>query len=554
MQIRVLGPVTAIDGHRELGFPAAKERLLLATLVSADGRAVSTDRLIDVLWPDDPPRSARKTLQTYVLHLRRSLESLGTKLRHVAGGYALELGPGDLDERAWARLAAEGRLASLRGDHAEASAQLARALSLWRGDPYEDVPHLGPVAAEVVRLRELRLAVTEDLFDARLQLGDHAHLVAELEAQVAHHPHREGLWALLVRAHGAAGHRTEALRVFQRARSMLADTVGLEPGPQLRAAEAEVLAEPSVDHVGLRVDGPEAAFVTNADGLRIAYWTRGDDPRVVVLCTEWTFNLELIWHTPELRPLLESLSERRTLVAIQRRGSGPSDRDPAGFVPPERCTPDIDAVLDELSIPAASFIGWGHGGQVALAYAASRPERVTDIAIVNGYARLTATPEHPDGVPMEALEAFLSLMESMWGRPVPKHPILAPELAEDPAVIARFSRLERLVATPSEALSIQRTMSQFDVTPILSSVRAPVLVAHLEHSVTGVDNARRLQSLLPDAQFVQLPGYFIPTAGEGVALADAIREFQDRVSAVDPRVPPGSAPTTRGRARTSPRA
>lgn len=520
MQIRVLGPVDVVDQDRIITFPAAKERTLLAALAAEAGRTVEVDRLIEALWGDEPPRTARKTLQTYVMHLRQSLGALGGRLRHEPTGYVLDVPADALDARLFARLAAEGRLAILRKAHGEAVELLGAALALHRGPAYTGVEWVGSVQLEAIRLAELRQSVTEDWFEARLAAGDR-HLVGELETLVSEHPLRERVWELLMRALQQTGRRADALRVYQRARVVLAEEVGLEPGPQLRATEAAILADADQQPA----PGPQPTYATTHDGLRIAYWTWGDGAGDVVFCAEWTFNVELLWEVVELRPVVEGLSAGNRLVVVQRRGSGLSDRDPRGFVPPEECLGDVDAVLDAVGVESAAFVGWGHGGQIALAYAATRPQRVRSVAVVNSYARLTASPTNPLGVDLESLESFLGLMAGIWGRPVPKHAILPPELACDPTVITRFARYERLTASPREAIEIQRIAADFDVSHLFPAVRCPVLVVHLTDSVTGANSARHLAGSLPDASYVELPGHFVPTAEQARAVAAAVRGF-----------------------------
>ena len=509
-----------VDDDRVVAFSAAKERTLLASLAADAGRTVEVDRLIDILWGDEPPRTAHKTLQTYVMHLRRSLGALGDRLRHEPPGYVLDL-PGDaLDSKVFERLVADGRLAILRNAHTDAVELLGAALALHRGPAYSGVQPVGSIQLEAIRLGELRLSVTEDWLDARLAEGDR-HLVAELETLVLQYPLRERMWELLMRALHHTGRRADALRVYQRARVVLAEEVGLEPGPQLRATEADILADADEQPA----PAPQPAYATTPDGLRIAYWAWGEGAGDVVFCAEWTMSVELLWEVVELRPLVEGLSTGTRLVVIQRRGAGASDRDPRGFVPPEECVGDVDAVLDALGVGVAAFVGWGHGGQIALAYAAARPHRVDSVAVVNSYARLTASPKNPGGVDPQSLEAFLGLMATIWGQPVPKHVILPTEIATDATVIARFARYERLAASPGEAIEIQRIAADFDISHLLRRVGCPVLVVHLTDSVTGADNARHLADCLPDASFVELPGHFVPTAEQARAVAEAVREF-----------------------------
>lgn len=523
MELRVLGPVEIVDGGRVIPVPAAKERLLLACLVANVNGVVDVERLTDVLWGDEPPRSALKTLQTYVLHLRRVL---GERLVTRAPGYVLQVPEESVDACAFEHDVAGGRLSLLRGDTAEGVARLRDALARWRGRPYEGFDH--PMfLAETARLEELRLGAIEDALEARLDVDDPATLIPELEALVASHPLRESIWALLMHALYRSGRQADALRTYQRARAVLVDELGLEPGEKLRRMEAAVLAhDPRLEG---RTDPPSAEYATTPDGLRIGYWVRGEGPPDVVLCAEWVFNLELIWELQEVRPVFDRLSRAARLIVVQRRGTGVSDRaDDATFAPPEECVADVDAVLDELGCGRVALVGWGHGGQVALTYAARRPARVSCVAIVNGYARLSAAPDYEAGLPKDVVDAFLAMMEVTWGTDGPAVPIFGPVVGMDIDVRTRAGRLNRLIASPREAVAIQRAVIDFDVRAELPAVQVPALVVHLADSVTGTANARWLADHLPDATYIELPGWYLPTADEARAVGDAVVDFVRR--------------------------
>lgn len=517
----MLGPIQVSDKGTTITIPAAKERALLAALLANANRTVTIDRLLEALWGEQPPRTAVKTLQTYVGHLRRHV---GSRLRYQPPGYVLQVGDGELDAWTFERLVADGRLALLRGDASVAAGVLGDALALWRANAYQDVDAEGAVAAELVRLEELRLAAMEDWLEARLVGSDHAAITAELEALVAQHPMRERMWALLMRALYLSGRQSDALRAYQRARKRLAEDMGLEPGPELVAVEAAILSnEPSLAPAG--TDRPTGRYATTFDGFRIGYWTKGEGSRDIVFCAEVTMNLELLWDLEETRPVVDRLISMGRLVAIQRRGTGISDREPGGLSSPDRCVLDLDAVLDDVGVERASLVGWGHGGQVALEYAAARPERVSSLALINAYARLAATPDHPQGIHPESLEQFVRYLEGVWGSDVPKYGIFDPQVATDPALISRFSRFERLTASVPDAFAMLRALNSFDVRDVVPAAKCPALVAFLSGSITGQDNARYLADHLPEAEYVELPGHFVPMRGEARALADALERF-----------------------------
>ena len=243
MDYAILGPlrVGGADGAIEL--KAAKQRALLAfLLLSRRDEGVPMTRLVDVLWGDHPPATATKALQVYVSQLRRTLGASAIVTR--SSGYAIDVEPGKLDLDRFESLVA-------RAEHAppdEASALLREALDLFRGPPLVDAPLLGPAATEADRIDELRLVALERRIEADLALSRHAALVAELEALTAEHPYRERFHAQLMLALYRAGRQADALEAFRKARTVLVEELGLDPGRELQQLEAAILAQdPALD-------------------------------------------------------------------------------------------------------------------------------------------------------------------------------------------------------------------------------------------------------------------------------------------------------------------
>ena len=235
--------------HREgaelqLGGP--KQRALLAILLLEANHAVSADRLIDALWGDHPPDTAKNTLQVYVSQLRKLLPE--GALETVPPGYRLSVAPEALDLARFEELAQQGRAALGIGDAATAAQALGAALALWRGPALADLALEEFAQADAARLEELRLAVLEDRIEADLVLGRHGALVAELERLIQENPFRERLRAQLMLALYRSGRQAEALAVYQRTRRTLVDELGIEPGESLRQLEQAILAhDPSLD-------------------------------------------------------------------------------------------------------------------------------------------------------------------------------------------------------------------------------------------------------------------------------------------------------------------
>ncbi|WP_064741967.1 BTAD domain-containing putative transcriptional regulator [Hamadaea tsunoensis] len=250
LKLSILGDVTASNGGRLIDLGGRRQRAVLALLLLGRGDVIAADHLIDSLWGEDVPPSASGALQAYISHLRRRLEPEGTArargniIASKGGGYALALDEDAVD--AW-RFESLVRTAGTVDPQA-ATAALTAALALWRGPAlaeYADRPWAQP---EAIRLAGLRGVAREQLVAARLATGESAVLVPGLEALVAEEPLREERWRLLVLALYRAHRQGDALAALRRARQTLADELGVDPGPALRALEAEVLAQsPALD-------------------------------------------------------------------------------------------------------------------------------------------------------------------------------------------------------------------------------------------------------------------------------------------------------------------
>ncbi|HEY5989242.1 MAG TPA: BTAD domain-containing putative transcriptional regulator [Streptosporangiaceae bacterium] len=226
----------------------AKERLLLALLVSRANSVVPVAEIIDSLWEASPPRSAVKSVQVYVARLRQALESSQSGARasvmtRQGFGYMLRVRPEEVDALLFADLVARGQRAAGTGAHDLAARLFREALGMWRGAPYADFQDTAFGMSEAARLGEMRLAVLEGRIDADLALGRHDEVIGELEALVYQHPLRERFWGQLMLALYRAGRQSDALLTFRRARHHLVQVMGVEPGPALRELEAAVLAQ-----------------------------------------------------------------------------------------------------------------------------------------------------------------------------------------------------------------------------------------------------------------------------------------------------------------------
>ncbi|MCX5074262.1 winged helix-turn-helix domain-containing protein [Streptomyces sp. NBC_00513] len=250
MQYLLLGPTEARDdSHAPLPIGGARLRALLASLALRAGAplAVTVTDLVDEVWGDDPPRDAPAALQALVSRLRRALGARDRVLADPTGGYRLAAAPEDVDLHRFTRLARDGarQLDDPATPPAIAAATLRSALALWRGPALADLPE--PARSALAAAPEaLRTAARRGRVEAELRAGaaDPASLLPELDALIHEHPYDEPLRVLQLRTLRAAGRPADALAAYERTRRTLADSLGTDPGPALRAFHAELLRPP----------------------------------------------------------------------------------------------------------------------------------------------------------------------------------------------------------------------------------------------------------------------------------------------------------------------
>ncbi|MFD4995008.1 BTAD domain-containing putative transcriptional regulator [Streptomyces buecherae] len=263
----VLGPVSAWDDAGEpIALKGPRHRAVLARLIVARRRVVPVGHLVDDLW-EEPPAGAVSAVRTFVAALRRALEPerpprAPARLLVTEGpGYALRAEPDAVD--AWRFERAVTAAATL--PPADALVRLDEALGWWRGPGYAEFAEAPWARAERAKLAELRLHAVERRAGARLALGLAAEAVPDLDAHVTEHPWREDAWRLLALALYRTGRQGDALAVLRRARALLVEQLGVDPGPGLRQLEADVLDQAAhldvahSDVIHLDAAGPVAA-------------------------------------------------------------------------------------------------------------------------------------------------------------------------------------------------------------------------------------------------------------------------------------------------------
>lgn len=257
MYINILGSLQVRQGNDCILPTASKPRKVLALLLTHANQMVPNLALIEELWDENPPKSAMTTLQTYILHLRKSLSAgLGMESSTVAekilvtkaNGYLFKVQSGELDLHRFEQLAARGRKALAEGDNDSAAELLRSALGLWRGPALDDIQAGRLLEAQIIRLEELRLTTLEQRIEADLRLGRHHEVLCELAALATHHSFNENLHAQLMLALHRSGRRSDALMVFRRLRTALTEELGLEPSLKIQQLHQAILSsDPAIE-------------------------------------------------------------------------------------------------------------------------------------------------------------------------------------------------------------------------------------------------------------------------------------------------------------------
>jgi len=269
--VRLLGPVRAWQGDRELELGGPQRQVVLGLLALRANQAVSRSELIDGIWGEDPPPSAVNGLHVQVAGLRRTLEphrasrAPGKFLLAAGPGYSLRLEPGDLDAQVFGRHLDAARGSRAAGDLNGAAREFDAALRLWQAVPLSGAP--GPWAEiERTRLIEVRLTAIEERTEIMLMLGRAAAAAAELAGLVREYPLREGLRGQLMLALYRCGRQADALATFAAGRRILRLELGLEPGPGLRRLHEQILAADAAlgPPAAVTVAGPEHIWAAPA--------------------------------------------------------------------------------------------------------------------------------------------------------------------------------------------------------------------------------------------------------------------------------------------------
>jgi DNA-binding SARP family transcriptional activator len=334
IEFRILGPFTVLDDGKPVSIQGAKERAVLAILLLNTGQVVSADHLIDALWETETPATARNSLHVRIAALRKTLGS--ARIETKPTGYAVQAQSGELDLQRFEQLILRGRGEDLR-----------EALALWSGPPLADFERERWAASAIARLEEMRLLALERLADIDLELGRHAELVGQLEAELVEHPFRERLRAQLMLALYRSGRQADALAAYRAGRAAMVEQLGIEPYPAMQELEQAILRQDPALDLGQPGEVERSILVAAFDGTRldglveIAATLARRSRRTLILTRPIDPDGDLADATDSLHAESERLAAagHATRVAAFRTGS--PGRDVAGFAAEQ----DVDLVL-----------------------------------------------------------------------------------------------------------------------------------------------------------------------------------------------------------------
>ena len=259
VEYRILGPLEVVDEGEPVALGRLKERLVLAVLLLHANEFVSRERLIDELWGESPPPTARKAVNVYVSQLRKVLTRNGRDpIATADGGYRFRIESGELDSTRMEHLLATARERAAAGELETAAELLHEALALWRGPALAGLLLESHGRDEVAQLDELRLTALMDRIDCDLALGRHEDVLGELHVLVGEHPLRERLRAQLMLALYRADRQAEALDAYQQAREVLVEELGIEPSPALQRLQQGILIQDPALELRAGIAAPNA--------------------------------------------------------------------------------------------------------------------------------------------------------------------------------------------------------------------------------------------------------------------------------------------------------
>ena len=472
MEFRVLGSIEVFEeGNGSITLGGPKQRAVLAHLLLRANHLVPADVLIDEVWGEEPPETARNALQSYASHLRKALGA--ARLEGSRAGYRLRTEPAELDATRFQSLLRDARRL-LPIDATAAIGAFNHALDLWRGPAFADLASEPSLQAEAARLDELRLGALEDRIDAQLTIGHHGEVIGELEGLTARHPLRERFWEQLMLALYRSGRQAEALTAYQRAREILADELGIDPSPELRKLHERILAQsPELDPRGEPLRGYRLLERLGEDScgvvyramqpnvgrdvaIRVVHEHRANDPAFVRLFEPTAQAVAALEH-PHVAAVYDYWREPGRAYVVTRflRGGNLQELAERSALSPERATRTLEQVASALASAHRRGVAHGDLRSSNVLFDGEGNAYLTDFSIGAGASRTA-----------DDLTAFAALARQALGERLP------------PAVEEALRRVETARGRDEDARLLTDVISTFgprtDESPIIGAdIRNP---------------------------------------------------------------------------------
>lgn len=280
---------------------------------------------------------------------------------------------------------------------------------------------------------------------------------------------------------------------------------------------------------------PDVRFVRNRAGQAVAYSALGRGSPELVWVPNFTSHVDALWIFDQARPFIIGLSRIGRILQFDQPGTGASDPVTPDALPTmEQWMDDVRVVMDAEGVEKATLIAEDSGGPVALVFAATHPERVRSVVVMNSYARMERAPDYPWGFPPELRTKALERWNQIWGTGRQLE-MTAPAYATDASLLRQWGLVERMSASPSMAAALFRMISAIDVRDVLPAVRVPVLVMHQrDNPWIRVEHGRYLAEHIPSARYVELPGdaHYAYVFGNVNSVLEHVAEFVTGVSRV----------------------
>ncbi|MFG3300692.1 BTAD domain-containing putative transcriptional regulator [Micromonospora chersina] len=465
MRFGILGPLRVGDGESTI--TAGRDRTLLAMLLLRAGRMVPVEELVDAIWEERPPATARTQLQICVSRLRQRFVALGLPSETIVTdpvGYGIRVAPADLDAEVFAQTVEAGRSAVDAGQPAEASRHYRSALALWRGSA------LSGIASRSVRRRaqaldEQRLTVLEECVEVELRLRRAADLIDELSESVERNPLRERLRGQLMLALSAVGRQADALTVYREGRRIFAEELGIEPGTALQELHQRVLAG------DLAVTGPQRAAPSPVRALprAISDFTGRQDTlaRLVKEIEEHDARIHLIdgmagtGKTTLAVHLAAALAGRYPDAQVFIDLHGHSEREPV------TSAAALAALLRQLGVPAAGIPA--DADERAALWRSELSGRRAIVVLDNAASAVQVAPLLPNGPDCLTLITSRRRLTGLDGGRPSSLAVLDPDEAVE--LLARVVGVDRVAAEPEAAAEVVRRCGHLPLAIRLAGAR-----------------------------------------------------------------------------------